>query len=90
MYERTLRLSLSENSSRLKLKLFTILLTHVSLNVVDFQKQCDCYWPEKVGEEKKYGAASVKMDAEGHYADYTLRIFTLTTEVYFYIHEFYY
>ncbi len=57
---------------------------------VDFQKQCDCYWPEKVGEEKKYGAANVKMEAEGHFADYTLRIFTLTAEVYFYLHGIYY
>ncbi len=69
------------SGDQLILKRCTALVTRVTLNVIDFQKQCDCYWPEKVGEEKKYGAANVKMDAEGHFADYTLRIFTLTAEV---------
>ncbi len=44
------------------------------------QKQCDCYWPQ-AGTSKMYGDVSVNLDAEESYADYHLRIFSITAKV---------
>ena len=59
------------NGVMLLMKLFTVCLL--------FQVKCECYWPEKVGEEKKLeNGFSVLLCDNVIFADYTIRNITVT------------